>query len=328
MELNNPLLWRALQKENFFCLKKLSEFLELDAKSQKRLLHKKNFPLNLPRRLAEKMQKNDLSDPLFLQFVPLDLELEAKEGFCVSPTEDLSFSKTPKLLKKYQGRALLITTSACAMHCRFCFRQNYPYETQNKDFSKELELIEKDSSIFEIILSGGDPLSLSDRLLENLIAQIENIPHIKIIRFHTRFQIGIPERITAPFLNILEKTRLQVIFVLHVNHPLELDEDVKKSIKEIQKIGVTILSHTVLLRGVNDTIGVLKELFLTMITSGIIPYYLNQLDKVEGSGHFEVKEEEGLKLIHQLRKELPGYAIPRYIQEVPGKEYKTPLTSY
>lgn len=323
--MKNPLIWRSIQRENFLCLEKLAFFLELDDEQKKRLLNKKGFSLNLPRRLAEKIKKRTLDDPVLKQFVPLIDELAETPGFCLSPTEDVSFSKTPQFLQKYQGRALLITTSACAMHCRFCFRQNFPYETSEKLFSSELDLIKQDPSLYEIILSGGDPLSLSDGSLKYLLDELEKISHIKIVRFHTRFQIGIPERITDAFLNLLSSTRLQVIFVIHVNHSIELDLDVKNSIKLLQHRGIPILSHTVLLKGVNDSVSTLKDLCLDLISIGVIPYYLNQLDKVIGSSHFEVSISKGLKLIEELRKQLPGYAIPRYIQEVPGMEHKTPL---
>lgn len=197
--------------------------------------------------------------------------------------------------------------------------------TKNKSFEHELALIKSDPSLFEIILSGGDPLSLSDQSLEELIHQIASIPHIKILRFHTRFLVGIPERITDTLLKVLSQTRLQVIFIIHVNHPLEIDSEVALSIKKLQKLGIPILNHSVLLKGVNDNIETLKDLSLALISLGILPYYLNQLDKVQSAAHFEVNEEDGFSLIKQLRTMVPGYAVPEYIQEIPGMSSKTPL---
>lgn len=317
--------WRQIQKENFSNLEKLSHFLELSPAMTAKLCHRKHFPLNLPQRLAKKIQKGTLDDPILRQFVPLQEEEQITDGFSIHPTEDIRFSKTSCLLQKYSRRALLITTSACAMHCRFCFRQNYPYDSSDKSFQKELDLIAQDSSLVEIILSGGDPLSLGDDQLSKLITSLHNISHLKLLRFHTRFPIGIPERITDGFLAILEKTRLQVIFVTHINHPLELDADVKHALKKIQSLGIPLLNHTVLLKGVNDSLQTMIELNLALAQSGIIPYYLNQLDKVQGCSHFEVDQETGLKLCTELRKELPGYAVPRYIQEIPGEKHKTIL---
>ena len=312
--------WRTIQKQNFTRWEKLADFLEI--KDRNSILHTPTFPLNIPRRLAEKIPKNTLHDPLLRQFLPLQDEQNEYPGFSEDPVSDASFQKTPRLLKKYAGRALLICTSACVMNCRFCFRQNYPYEQTIPSFHEEIKMLKEDSSIFEVILSGGDPLSLSDDKLRELIHSLEKIPHLKLLRFHTRFPIGIPERITEEFLKILKDSRLQTIFVLHTNHPRELDDDVLYSLK---KIPGTLLSQTVLLKGVNDNLSILKSLFLKLSMHGIIPYYLHQLDRVKQAAHFEVPIEKGKKLIQELRECLPGYAVPQYVQEIANEGYKTPL---
>lgn len=314
--------WRLLQRENFTQIGKLADFLELDPKKREKLLKAPPFPLNFPKRLAEKVKKNSLEDPILRQFLPLVEETKEIPGFLSDPVCDTSFQKTPHLLQKYGGRALLITTSACIMNCRFCFRQNYPYEGGAKTFEKELEVLRNDPSIHEVILSGGDPLSLSDQTLGELFKGLEAIPHLKLLRFHTRFPIGIPKRITPEFVSLLNKTRLQPIFVLHTNHPRELDEEVFAALK---KLSVPLLSQTVLLRGVNDAVATLKELFLKLVVHGILPYYLHQLDRVKQAHHFEVPIEKGKELIAALRKELPGYAVPTYVQEMAGEPHKTPI---
>ena len=317
--------WRQIQKDNFTHWSKLADFLELDVNKRSHILQHPTFPLNLPRRLANKISKNTLNDPLLLQFLPLDLEEKKEAGFIPDPVSDQSFQKTSRLLHKYPGRALLVCTSACAMHCRFCFRQNYPYEKQTTEFEKELEQLANDSSIFEVILSGGDPLSLNDEKLKNLIEALEKIPHLKLLRFHTRFPLGIPERITRDFLSVLEKSHLQTYFILHINHPKELDEDVTAALKKIGRLGIPLLSQMVLLKNVNDQVEILSELFLNLIQVGITPYYLHQLDQVQGTGHFEVPISKGQKLLEILRERLPGYAIPTYVQEIPFKKSKTAL---
>ncbi len=310
--------WRRIQKTNFTKLDELANFLEIDAKATLKSL----FPLNFPRRLAEKVEKGRLDDPILMQFLPVHQETLKILGFTADPVSDLSFQKSPRLLQKYQGRALLITSSACVMNCRFCFRQNYPYE-QDKDHAEEIKFIKNDSTIYEVILSGGDPLSLSDERLGALIESLSEIPHLTLLRFHTRFPIGIPERITPSFLKILEETRLQVIFILHTNHPRELDQDVLSSLR---KIKAPVLTQTVLLKNINDNVETLKTLFMTLISNGVIPYYLHQLDRIEQAAHFEVPIEKGRKLINALRTELPGYAIPTYVQEIPYKTSKTPIS--
>lgn len=283
------------------------------------------FPLNIPRRLVEKMEPGDFYDPLFLQFVPLAQELVATPGFTCDPVGDTEATKAPKLLHKYSGRALLLVTSACAMHCRYCFRQKYPYEKEVKLYEKELEILRSDPSIEEVILSGGDPLSKSDAALESLLSDLDTIPHIRIIRFHTRFPIGIPERITPSLVSMLERVKKQVVFVLHVNHAQELDPDVIGGMKRLMKIGIPVLTQSVLLKGINDSVRALKTLVLSLIRAGMIPYYLHQLDRVQSTAHFEVEVEDGIALIEALRKEVPGYAVPTYVQEVPGERSKTPL---
>ncbi|HSX03835.1 MAG TPA: KamA family radical SAM protein [Rhabdochlamydiaceae bacterium] len=314
-------IWKQIQRQNFTNWKELFSFLEI--KDEKEFHLKPNFPLNLPRRLAEKIRKNTIEDPILRQFVPLKEERIVSPDFRSDPVCDQEFRKEKKLLHKYQGRALLLSTSACAMHCRFCFRQNFPYETQQKGFEKELQAIAGDPSLIEIILSGGDPLSLSNKELAELILDLSSIPHLKILRFHTRFPIGIPERIDPEFLAILASCRLQIFFVVHVNHPLELDEEVLLALKPIKQLGIPLLTSSVLLKGVNDTVPVLKALFEKLIEQGIMPYYLNQLDQVQGGKHFEVDEAKGLELIAELKKQLPGYAVPKYVKEIAHERQKT-----
>jgi len=317
--------WRSIQRKNFVRIEDLCEFLTLDADKRARVLASPRFPLNLPYRLAEKIEKNTLDDPILRQFLPLQEELVETPGFMEDPVEDTCVRVEGKLLHKYQGRALLLCSSACAMHCRFCFRQKFPYEKEQKAFDRELDAIKNDPTLKEIILSGGDPLSLSNAFLKDLVTSLSAIPHVSILRFHTRFPIGIPERIDEGFLDILSSTRLQTWFVIHCNHPRELDSDVAGALKAVQKRGVSLLCHTVLLRGVNDTLEVQKALYEKLIDAGVLPYCLNQLDRVQGSAHFEVEKEEGLSLINQLRTCLPGYAVPKYVVEIPGKPSKTVL---
>jgi EF-P beta-lysylation protein EpmB len=319
-------IWREIQRKNFFSIEKLALFLEWQEEDKTQVLSKTPFPLNIPLRLAEKIQKRTLNDPILKQFIPLNKELEQHPGFVLDPVKDATFQKESKLIHKYQGRALLTISSACAMHCRYCFRKNFPYETERKDFLPELSILESDPTIEEIILSGGDPLSLSNQDLKNLLESLEKIPHIKRIRFHTRFPIGIPERIDDELLKIFEMSQKQLFFVIHTNHPKELDNDIFTALKKIQKLGIPTLNQTVLLRGVNDSIEILKQLFTDLSNNGILPYYLHQLDKVSGSAHFEVSETEGKKLMKSLSSCLSGYSLPKYAKEEAGMPSKTVIS--
>jgi EF-P beta-lysylation protein EpmB len=316
-------LWRQIQKENFHSLKALIEYLEISSDLQKALLDRSHFPLNLPKRLAEKIEKNSLEDPIFRQFVPLKDEKETLPGFVLDPVEDQSFCKSSKMLQKYEGRALLLTTSACAMNCRFCFRQNFPYETKESSFTKEIEILKEDASIHEVILSGGDPLSLSDETLSFLFSSLEEISHIQRIRFHTRFPIGIPERIDDSFLSCLAQSSKQIFFVIHCNHPNELDEDVILSLKKVLRLGIPVLSQSVLLKGVNDNPEILLSLYEKLINAGVIPYYLHELDPVQGASHFLVSQEKAISLIQYLQTKISGYGVPRLAKEEPHRKSKT-----
>ncbi|MEI8366309.1 MAG: KamA family radical SAM protein [Parachlamydiaceae bacterium] len=317
--------WKQILRRNFTNINLLADFLQLSNTQRLCLATKPGFILNLPLRLAEKITKGSLEDPLFRQFVPTVDEAIISSGFISDPVGDSSCRKASKLLHKYQGRVLLVCTSACAMHCRYCFRQNFDYAITEKLFEEELRLINDDPSINEVILSGGDPLSLDDRILENLLTRLSTIPHIKKVRFHTRFPVGIPERIDTEFLTLLSSLPFQFWFVVHVNHPKELDHDVLTSLKAVQKLGIPVLNQFVLLRGINDDPDVLIELCDILVNNGIYPYYMHQLDRVQGAAHFEVSEERGMELIQIISKRLPGYAVPRYVKEISGMPGKTPI---
>lgn len=323
MKRESALLWRQVQRENYIQIEPLLKFLEISEVLRSQIISDPKFPLNVPRRLAEKIQKNSLDDPIFRQFIPLVEEKKVAPGFVLDPVQDQTFCKTSKILQKYRSRALLLTTSACAMHCRFCFRQNFPYETEVKGFEKEIAFLEADSSIEEVILSGGDPLSVSDQTLTYLFTSLEKMEHVKRIRFHTRFPIGIPERIDDSFLSILSSSSKQIIFAIHCNHPKELDPEVIFSLRKILKLGIPVLNQSVLLKGVNDDETTQLELSKALINGGIIPYYLHQLDNVQGTSHFFVPEERAVALVKFLQKNLSGYAVPRLVREEPGCSSKS-----
>lgn len=271
------------------------------------------------------MKKGTLDDPLLKQFVPLQEEAVVSTAFVDDPVGDKLCLKAPKLLHKYAGRVLLVMTSACAMHCRYCFRQNFDYDINDKLFEAELQCIAADPSIHEVILSGGDPLCLDDAVLDSLLQRVAAIPHVKKIRFHTRFPVGIPERIDEAFLAVLARVPAQIWFVVHINHPNELDQDLFDALKRIQKLGIPVLNQSVLLKGVNDDVDVLARLYGDLSDHGVLPYYLHQLDRVQGAAHFEVDEQRGLELISGLEARLSGYAVPKYVREIPGMPGKTPI---
>lgn len=320
------LTWREIQRQNFTSHEKLCSFLELEGEKRDQVLKAPRFPLNLPLRLAQKIQKGVLDDPLFRQFVPLAEEKQEAAGFTEDPVGDKGFRKSAKLLQKYEGRALLVLTGACAMNCRFCFRQAFDYEKEIEGYSEELNHIAQDKTLTEVILSGGDPLSLSNKTLKNVLDFLSTCSHLKRVRFHTRFPVGIPERIDEEFLQMLQSCPLQIWFVIHTNLALELDQDVLFALRKIQKLGIPVLSQTVLLKGVNDSVEALKALFETLVDQGISPYYLHQLDRIKGAAHFEVSEEKGLSLLKTVSEQLSGYALPRYVKDA-GEKSKTTIVA-
>jgi EF-P beta-lysylation protein EpmB len=315
--------WKQALLKNFNHWEKLADFLDLSPTQRERILKKPNFPLNLPLRLAERIAKGTLEDPILKQFLPTESENIKNEGFTLDPVQDHLFRRTPKLLHKYPGRLLIVCTGSCVVNCRFCFRKNYPYEKERKNFDEECTLIKNDPTIQEVILSGGDPLSLSDQVLGTLLQNLNTIPHVKRIRFHSRFPIGIPERISTGFLSLFDNFEKQVWFALHVNHPRELGEDLFYHLRMLQKRGIALISQTVLLRGINDDIYTLKELCEELVNNGVLPYYLHQMDRVSGASHFEVSEEEGKALVRALASQISGYAVPKYVKEIPGESSKT-----
>ena len=288
----------------------------------------KDFPLFVPREWAKRIRPGDASDPLLRQVLLDPAEAISVPGYQTDPVGDLPSQASPGLLHKYHGRALMITTGACAVHCRYCFRRHFPYQDAPKSidaWQETFDFLKQEKSITEILLSGGDPLTLVDRTIEQLVQALESIPHLSRLRIHSRMPVVIPQRITDSLCKILSETRFKVWFVLHVNHPQELDEAAVEAIARLRRTGAVLLNQAVLLRGINDSVETLEQLCLRLVDEQVIPYYLNQLDRVSGAAHFEVPVATGIQLMDQLRTRLPGYALPRYVQDCVGQESKIPI---
>ncbi|MBA2411088.1 MAG: EF-P beta-lysylation protein EpmB [Gammaproteobacteria bacterium] len=282
------------------------------------------FPLRAPLSFVARMKPGDPNDPLLRQILPLDIECEDARGFVADPVGDLGAMPVPGLLHKYRGRALLIATGACAVHCRYCFRRHFPYSDArpSADSWRALDYIAADRSIREVILSGGDPLSLNDRRLSELVARIEAINHVQRLRIHTRQPVVLPARVDDMLLGWLGETRLKKIVVVHVNHANELDTTVVGALGRLKTADVTLLNQSVLLRGVNDSLETLRGLGEALFEAGVLPYYLHLLDRVQGAAHFHVSAERALELIGDLNDTLPGYLVPRLVTERAGDNSK------
>jgi EF-P beta-lysylation protein EpmB len=327
-----PAVWQTAFKTAIRSATQLCRRLELPASYEaaaKAAEH--SFSVFAPLGYVSKMRPGDPHDPLLRQVLPLGEELAVVPGFASDPVDDQQAQVIPGLLQKYNGRVLLITTGTCAIHCRYCFRREYPYhegESLVARWAAAIEHIASDGSIEEVILSGGDPLTVTDERLTELVWQLAAIPHVRRLRIHTRLPVVIPERVTSGLLSCLRGTRLAPIMVVHVNHPRELAGDVGAALERMVDAGIPVLNQAVLLRGVNDDIETLVELCRTLVDLRAIPYYLHQFDRVAGAAHFEVPVQRGLELVEQLRSRLPGYAVPRYVQEIPGDRGKHWLTEY
>ncbi len=286
----------------------------------------RDFATLVPRPFLARMRRGDPNDPLLLQTLPRAAEADEAPGFTRDPLGEADACGDSGLLRKYAGRILIVTTGACAVHCRFCFRRYFPYQKQQSD--PALEVIKAaasaaaEPSVEEIILSGGDPLMLDDDQLSRIFDEAERIPHLRRLRIHTRLPIMVPRRITPQLLDILRTTRLTASFVVHTNHSAEIDADVAEALGKLIDAGTPVLSQSVLLRGVNDDADSLTDLYRRLIDLRVIPYYLHQLDPVAGAAHFETPVERGQEIIRQLRSRLPGYAVPRYVRETKAGDCK------
>lgn len=288
----------------------------------------REFPLMIPQGFVHRIRSNSPDDPLLRQVLPLADEDDEQPGFTRDPVGEVERRPAPGLLYKYHGRALLITTGACAVHCRYCFRRHFPYGEQNAasdNWDVPLALLARDHSIKEIILSGGDPLVLGDNKLFGLIRQLEQIPHLQRLRIHSRIPVVLPERITDEFIDGLVRSTLTPVLVIHSNHPDEIDHQVAGTLRRIRNAGLVLLNQSVQLHGVNDRWETLAALSESLFDCGVLPYYLHMLDPVAGAAHFQVPMETSIAIMECLRSHLPGYLVPKLVREQTGAPYKIPI---
>ena len=302
-----------------------------DACLPQALLAAQSFALRVPRGFVGRMRYADPDDPLLRQVLPLGAENLLREGFGLDPVGDLESRIASGVLHKYHGRALVIATGACAVHCRYCFRRHFPYADEqagSDGWRAALDTLSSDTSISEVILSGGDPLSLSDRRLTQFTDGLRALPHIRRIRVHTRQPIVLPERVDRGLLTWLGGCELQKVMVLHANHAQEIDAQVRQACRALAATGTVLLNQTVLLAGVNDSIEALVDLSEALFGAGVMPYYVHLLDRVQGAAHFEVPEDVARRLIHAVAERLPGYLVPKLVREVSGAGAKTPIDRF
>ncbi|HJP98979.1 MAG TPA: EF-P beta-lysylation protein EpmB [Rhodanobacteraceae bacterium] len=320
--------WRQALRDAVTDPRELLALVGLPGLADRLPLGDAGFPLKVPRGFVARMRRGDPDDPLLRQVLPQLAECEEVPGFVDDAVGDLDAVAAHGVLHKYEGRALLIAAGSCAVNCRYCFRRHFPYAEElaaSQSWRKALDGLSTDTSIREVILSGGDPLVLSTQKLTDLTERLRDLPHVIRLRIHSRLPVVLPERIDDVFVAWLENLPLQRVVVIHANHPNELDTGVGEACSRLRGAGATLLNQSVLLRGVNDDAGALAELSERLFALGVLPYYLHQLDRVRGAAHFEVSDATARELVDDLRHRLPGYLVPRLVREVRGERAKLPL---
>ncbi|ENZ1336734.1 EF-P beta-lysylation protein EpmB [Acinetobacter baumannii] len=292
------------------------------------ILASEKFKLRVPRAFVGKMNAKDPLDPLLLQVLPHHLELEEHPEFVTDPLGEEAANQLPGVLHKYKSRFLLTLTGACAVHCRYCFRRHFPYQEnlpKNEDWLNIKNYIESNPDINEVILSGGDPLTLSNRKLALWLERLSSLKQVKILRIHSRVPIVIPNRIDEELISLLKNSRLRIILVVHSNHASELDDFTCSQLLQLSEHHITVLNQAVLLKGVNDSAQTLTDLSYRLFEARVMPYYLHVLDKVKGAQHFDLIPSEIDAIYQDVLASLPGYLVPKLVREIAGEKNKTPL---
>jgi EF-P beta-lysylation protein EpmB len=317
--------WQVALRQAVSSVEELHRLLQLDTGEPENSLDAREFPLRVPHSFIRRMETGNRNDPLLRQVLPVHEEWHDTPGFQRDPLGEREGMAIPGLLHKYNGRALLTLTGACAVHCRYCFRRHFPYGEANPaaaHWDAALAYLEGHEEISEIILSGGDPLALPDTRLGELARRLAAISHVSTLRIHTRLPVVLPERIDDCLLAWLGDHPQRTVLVMHCNHPNEIDDTVIGRMRELRQAGVTLLNQSVLLKGINDEAVTLTRLSEALFESGILPYYLHQLDRVQGGAHFEVDDTTARRLMDKLHATLPGYLVPRLVREIPGASGK------
>lgn len=317
--------WTNQLRDAFRHPQRLAAHLGIPLESLPPCRESAHFPLLVPRAFADRMEPGNPLDPLLLQVWPQQAELESTPEEMADPVGDRVSIRSPGLLQKYRSRALILATGACAIHCRYCFRQEFPYNESSADWEPRLAHLRMHPEIDEVVLSGGDPLMLGNSVLQHRWQTLERIPHLRTLRIHTRLPVVLPDRIDQQLETLVRSSRLRVVVVIHSNHERELDGHVARSMDRLRRSGATLLNQSVLLAGINDSVDALHGLSNRLWEIGVLPYYLHALDRVRGASRFFVQDDRAVELVAQLRQRTSGYLVPRLVREIEGEPSKTPL---
>ncbi len=322
--------WQTQLSEAITSVDELLEILNLESlKSQ--IYLPTHFELRVPRAFVTKMVVGDAQDPLLKQVLPDQQEQITVTGYVADPLAENAHNPIKGLLHKYQSRVLLTVTGACAIHCRYCFRQHFDYSANMPTASAQADIVDYISAqpeINEVILSGGDPLSVTNRRLFAWLDTLEAIPQLTTIRLHTRLPVVIPARLDDALLDRLAQSRCHIVLVIHCNHANEIDTLTAEALQRARTAGLTLLNQAVLLTGVNNSVAAQVALSQRLFSAGVLPYYLHVLDKVAGAAHFDDDERSSIDLYWKLLAALPGYLVPKLVRELPNRPFKVPIDIY
>ncbi len=324
--------WQTLLSNTITDVNQLAELLQLDITQLKALLpsETESFHLKVPMPYLKRIKLGDIHDPLLKQILPLAVEYQDSPGFTLDPLNENAANKLPGIIHKYANRILLTLTGTCAIHCRYCFRRHFPYDSNqisNQKWETIVNYLKNQPQVNEIILSGGDPLILNDKYLTKLLQNIALLPQIKRLRIHSRLPVVIPQRITDRFVQLLAESSFKSILVLHINHPNEIDAQLRQRLAKLHDQKILVLNQTVLLKNVNDHPETLANLSEALFVNHVMPYYLHLLDKVKGAAHFAIDEDTARKLYGELLSLLPGYLVPKLVSEAPNLTSKYPISA-
>ena len=313
----------------------ISEFLEylgsdladaIARFSKAELDNEPKFPFLCSRHYADLIKKADDPVALLRQVLATKEELKSVDGFVDDPVGDLPAGRSDCVIQKYDGRALIVSTATCGVRCRFCFRRNYPFQEVSNIAREVSDWLDVHTDIWEVILSGGDTLTLSPGAFRELVEAVAMHPSVTALRIHTRLPVMRPDLVVQHFELLRElPARFNCVLVSHVNHADELNEESATVFAHLKFSGWTLLNQSVLLKGVNDSADKLTAICRKLFEQGVLPYYLHQLDHANGVAHFEVDDDTARALVAEVRSKLPGYLVPKLVREIAGEKSKTPL---
>ncbi|WP_426138277.1 EF-P beta-lysylation protein EpmB [Psychrobacter sp. TWR1-1-1] len=322
--------WQTQLSEAITSIDELLSILKLES-LRAEVYVPRHFELRVPRGFVAKMSIGDSNDPLLRQVLPDQREQIKVTGYVADPLSENTQNPVKGMLHKYQSRVLLTVTGACAIHCRYCFRQHFDYSANMPTAdAKEniIDYITAHPEINEVILSGGDPLNVTNRRLFAWLDTLESLPQLTTIRLHTRLPLVIPARLDDALLTRLSQSRCHIVMVIHCNHANEIDALTAEHLQRARAAGMTLLNQAVLLKGINDSVAVQTQLSQRLFSAGVLPYYLHVLDKVAGAAHFDNDERFAIELYWSLLAVLPGYLVPKLVRELPNKPFKVPIDIY